>query len=400
MNYTGFNMNSVKNANRAAVLYLLNSGEVLSRKDIAERLKLTPAAVSKICAELISEGAIAECGRSESTAGAGRKKLMLSLNSKEIFSLALSIERSGFYSALCSLDGEEIYGERCLFTNISNARECLSQIGKKCREIIKKNGVDRSKIIGAGVGLVGGVDVQNGTTAGNYGIWKAGIPVRDILENELSLPVCVENNVKAFAIASLLFDRGCLRDNLLFVKWGPGVGSAIVVGGTVLGRSDSDSSELGHYTAVTDGKKCRCGRIGCLETEISSEAIIERVKMVFSPDKTPKLFEMAGGEKKNIDISAFLAAKEDHEVKKELFRSVQLLALAVSNAATVLAPDRVIVFGYMFEKETFEFFKRAYAEERCGFSKGGVHLSPLDKKHRYIGPAAVAAKYFFFEKKE
>ena len=400
MNYMGFNMNSVKNANRAAVLYLLNSGEVLSRKDIAERLKLTPAAVSKICAELISEGAIAECGRSESTAGAGRKKVMLSLNSKEIFSLALSIERSGFYSALCSLDGEEIFGERCLFTNISNARECLSQVGRKCREIIKKSRVDRSKIIGAGVGLVGGVDVQNGTTAGNYGIWKAGVAVRDILENELSLPVCVENNVKAFAIASLLFDRGCLRGNLLFVKWGPGVGSAIVVGGTVLGRSDSDSSELGHYTAVTDGKKCRCGRIGCLETEISSDAIIERVKTVFSPDKTPKLFEVTEGEKKNIDISAVLAAKEDPEVKKELFRSVRLLALAVSNAATVLAPDRVIVFGYMFEKETFEFFKRAYTEERRGFSKGGVHLSPLDKKHGYIGPAAVAAKSFFFEKKE
>lgn len=400
MNYMGFNMNSIKNANRASVLYLLNSGEELSRKDIAERLKLTPAAVSKICAELISEGAVAECGLSESTVGAGRKKVMLSLNSKENLSLALSIDRSGFYCALCTLDGEEILGERRSFADASNARECLSRVGEKCREIIEKSKVERSKIIGVGVGLVGGVDAQNGTTAGSYGIWEAGVPVRDILEKELSLPVCVENNVKAFAIASLLFDRGCSRDNLLFVKWGPGVGSAIVVGGTVLGRSDSDSSELGHYTAVSNGKKCRCGRSGCLETEISSDAIIERVKKAFSAEKTPLLFEITGGEEKNIDISAVLAAKEDPEVKKELLRSARLLSLAVSNAATVLAPDRVIVFGYMFEKETFEFFKRAYAEERRGFSRGGVHLSPLDGKHGYIGPAAVAAKNFFFEKKE
>lgn len=400
MNYTGFNMNSIKNANRASVLYLLNSGEELSRKDIAERLKLTPAAVSKICAELISEGAVTECGRSESNGVAGRKKVMLSLNSKELFSLALSIDRSGFYSALCTLDGEELFGERSFFDDVSNARECLSQIGEKCRAIIEKSAVERSKIIGVGVGLVGGVDAQNGTTAGSYGIWEPGVPVREILEKELSLSVCVENNVKAFAVASLLFDRGCSRDNLLFVKWGPGVGSAIVVGGTVLGRSDSDSSELGHYIAVTDGKKCRCGKSGCLETEISSDAIVERVKKVFSPEKTPLLFKAAGGEKAKLDVSLLLKAKEDPGVKKELSRSARLLSLAVSNAATVLAPDRVIVFGYMFEKEIFELFKQAYNEERRGLSRGGVHLSPLDKKHGYIGPAAVAAKSFFFEKKD
>jgi len=55
MDYTGFNMSRIKNANRASVLYLLNSRESMSRKDIADSLGLTPAAVSKICAELIAE---------------------------------------------------------------------------------------------------------------------------------------------------------------------------------------------------------------------------------------------------------------------------------------------------------------------------------------------------------
>ena len=58
MDYTGFNMSRIKNANRASVLYLLNSRKSMSRKDIADSLGLTPAAVSKICAELIAEGLI------------------------------------------------------------------------------------------------------------------------------------------------------------------------------------------------------------------------------------------------------------------------------------------------------------------------------------------------------
>ena len=65
MDYTGFNMSRIKNANRASVLYLLNGRKSMSRKDIADSLGLTPAAVSKICAELIAEGAVSECGFSD-----------------------------------------------------------------------------------------------------------------------------------------------------------------------------------------------------------------------------------------------------------------------------------------------------------------------------------------------
>ena len=98
MTYTGFNMSSIKTANRASVLYLLNGSKQLSRKDIAESLGLTPAAVSKICAELIAEGAINECGSLDCSAGAGRKKIILSLNSKEIFVLAIGIDKKGHRS--------------------------------------------------------------------------------------------------------------------------------------------------------------------------------------------------------------------------------------------------------------------------------------------------------------
>ncbi len=400
MNYTGFNMSSIKTANRASVLYLLNGSKPLSRKDIAESLGLTPAAVSKICAELIAEGAISECGCFDDCVGAGRKKVILSLNSKGIFVLALSIDKKGFYAAVCTLDGEEKTGERFLFEKDASPEECLSFAGKKSLELLKKSGVSKEKIIGAGVGIVGGADREKGVTAGNYGVWCPGVAVRDILEKELSMPVAIENNVKAFALASLIFDRKNVEDNILFVKWGPGVGSAIVIGGTVLGKTDSDSSEIGHYIAVPNGEECRCKRKGCLETVISADAIVNRAKAVYGAKNMPHLFELTDGEKEKTDISKVLAASEfDGLLKEEIEKSIKLLSKAVTNAAAVIAPDRIVVFGYMFTETVFSRFKKECETLYPGFKKGNIRLSLLDEKHNFIGPAAAAAKSFFFEKR-
>lgn len=400
MNYTGFNMSSIKTANRSSVLYLLNSGEQLSRKDIAEKLGLTPAAVSKICAELIAEGAIAECGISGEGGGAGRKKIILSLNSESLFVLALNIDKKGFYAALCTIDGKEQIGERFFFENDCSPEECLRFAGKKCRELIEKSKISKEKIIGIGVGIVGGADSENGVTAGNYGIWKPGVPVRRILEEELSMPVAVENNVKSFAIASLIFDRRDTDESILFVKWGPGVGSAIVVGSAVLGKADSDSSEIGHYIAAPDGEECRCKRRGCLETVISSDAIVERVERKYGKKNLTALSERSDINGNKTEILDILSAfSKEQTVREEIESCTKLLSKAVTNAAAVIAPDVVITFGYMFTDEVFKVFEAECRALYPGFKNGCFRLSRLDKKHNYIGPAAVAAKSFFFERK-
>ncbi|MDE7372456.1 MAG: MarR family transcriptional regulator, partial [Clostridia bacterium] len=73
----GLNLQSVKSKNRSMVLYQLNQYGMLSRKDIAAKLSLTPAAVTKICSELIAEGYVVEVG--EQGGGVGRKEILLKL---------------------------------------------------------------------------------------------------------------------------------------------------------------------------------------------------------------------------------------------------------------------------------------------------------------------------------
>lgn len=102
---------------------------------------------------------------------------------------------------------------------------------------------------------------------------------------------------------------------------------------------------------------------------------------------------------KKIDIKQILlSAKSDGAVKVELERCADSLAKAVTNAATVIAPDSVVAFGYMFENDIFDLFAKRCAQYYSGFGRGYIRHSPLDDKHSFIGPAAAAAKKFFFEK--
>ena len=91
----GMNLKSVKSENRSMILYMLNTYGSLSRKEIAGKLSLTPAAVTKICNELIDEGFIKESGFIDSNGKSGRREVLLSLCLEDKLVLGVNAEKNG-----------------------------------------------------------------------------------------------------------------------------------------------------------------------------------------------------------------------------------------------------------------------------------------------------------------
>ena len=88
---------------------------------------------------------------------------------------------------------------------------------------------------------------------------------------------------------------------------------------------------------------------------------------------------------KKIDIKQILlSAKSDGAVKVELERYADSLAKAVTNAATVIAPDSVVAFGYMFENDIFDLFAKRCAQYYSGFGRGYIRHSPLDEVKKFL----------------
>ena len=140
-----------------------------------------------------------------------------------------------------------------------------------------ERGIVKDMVLGIGISVPGPVKRRGGVSLHAYRIWNETVPVAEVIRRYLDIPVIVENNVKAFAEGELIYGNGKEQENLLFIKWGPGVGSAIIIQNRIYDSQNSKTAEIGHYIVEKDGKPCRCGRRGCLETKVATHAIADQV---------------------------------------------------------------------------------------------------------------------------
>lgn len=127
----------------------------------------------------------------------------------------------------------------------------------------------------AGIATGGWIDHTTGAVryaTGNLPSW-GGAPIRAWLEQRTGLPVAVENDANALALAEYRFGAGRGADPLVCLTLGTGVGGGCVVGGKVLAGGYGLANALGHITVEPGGLPCTCGRRGCLEVYANAAAL-------------------------------------------------------------------------------------------------------------------------------
>ena len=364
---TGINPKQIKSFNDTALLYLLCSEGPLSRKDIAARLELTAAAVSKISKRLIENGKIRVLGESNKNADrAGRKEVLLSINSENKLVLGITAELESITISVCDVSGK-LYKSKTIGFNPD-----ISNLINTIRDFLDYNHISTDSLIGIGLCVVGSVENDA------YSVWDNKRLIYE-LEEEFKLPVAIENNVKSYALAELIY--GKIPDEVvLFFKWGTGIGSAVTSGGRLLSSNASALTEIGHYIVDPTGKACRCGRYGCLETIASAKV----------------LSEQTGGLRLDQIIQS-----DDERIINILDQKIDTVALALANTSTILGAGEIFLFGSMFTNDAIA---KKMAKQVCrynsSFEEDSVHLGRFSSKSAYIGATAVAAREFFFETEE
>lgn len=370
MVYTGINMGQVKLQNRSVILNCINESGPVSRKDIAQITGLTPAAVTQICNYLMEQGLLVETGIKTKGKGAGRRKVLLDLNYDGFYVLSITMEPEETVVALCNIQGrlvEQIV--RKTQTDIA-PKEFITLVAEDCHRILNNHPEEESRLLGASVGITGLVDRQKGVSLHAYGIWEEEVAIRDLFMEELDITVVVENNVNAFAMAEILFGLGTEYDNLVVVKWGPGVGSTIVMDHRIYEGRHGKAAEIGHFIVESGGLLCSCGRRGCLETKVSHQALSSICS--FAPEEFGRVYEASfGAERAAFD------------------KAIDLFARTIVNTTTLLAPNRVVLTGNMFYSELV----RKELISRCNYydnklDEHRILYTGLAEKEHYIGPVA------------
>jgi glucokinase len=131
-------------------------------------------------------------------------------------------------------------------------------------------------VVAAGVAIAGLVDIRAGRVVEAVNLPLAQVPLAEILEQRFDLPVVVENDGKAAALAEHLYGAARGSRSSLTLTLGTGVGGGVVLDGALLRDPRGTGFELGHVVVDADGPRCQggCPTHGCLETLVSGTAIV------------------------------------------------------------------------------------------------------------------------------
>ena len=372
MRNAGMNMIQVKKQNRSSVLNCINQRGPVSRKDIAQITGLTPAAVTLICTELIQQGLLQELGFDTFSTGAGRKKVLLEINYNCYYIVTVNIEFSDTFLSISNMRGECLE-QRVVPTDRDAEPEIfLTHVAKLCREMRDHFPKLAGKLAGVSVAVPGVIDREKGLSVHAYGVWNRQVAVCEVLNNKLDLPVWIENNVNAFAMAELLYGYGRDYDNLLIIKWGPGVGSAVIIDSQLYEGRHGKAAELGHFIVERDGDLCSCGRRGCLETKVSYRALSRSVP--FAAEEFSQVYR-----------------KAEAEGNSGIFdKAIDLFARTIVNSMTILAPNRVVLFGSLFHDRVIrDRLIEACEKYDSRYNTTRILYSTLADREKIIGPVAV-----------
>ncbi|RCX20093.1 putative NBD/HSP70 family sugar kinase [Anaerobacterium chartisolvens] len=396
----GINLENVRIKNRVSILRTLNANGAMPRKDIAAILELTPAAVTILCHELIEEGIIIEKGEVEEEKRAGRKKLLIDINRNYKYIIGINIEPDFTYLSIADLKGDSILSKKIDTDNTVSPGSYLRMINNNCIRMLWEADIQKNDILGIGVGIIGSVDRDNGISRAAYDIWQEEVPVKEIIEKELLLPVFIDNNVRAFALGEIVYGRSRDVDNMLFMKWGPGVGSAVVINKEIYVGENFKSSSLGHFIVDRNGSLCRCGRRGCIETIASKGAVYKAIKEIVSKENAVELLERLSGNIQNLNVDNVFdyIDSSDEPIQRYINGIIENLAIILSNAVTLLSPRRVLLFGKAFEnKEIYNRFVENYKLINNGsYKEDFIVTSSIMQKLNYIGPVAIVANKMLF----
>lgn len=371
MNHRGDNMSTVKRYNRSVILRLLHEHGGLSRKKIAGMMSLTPAAITMIVSEMISEGLLYEGAAIKSSGSAGRKEIMVNINSDRFVSLGVSINLQEVLLSATTLSGAMLFSHTVACSPSLAVNQALDIVSEYLPKLMQQFHIRDQQVVGLGVAIRGTVDENKRRSTNTFGaLQETNIPLASLISKASGFNTTMDNNVRSMFRAHLFFSAE-QESSLFFVRCEKGIGGAISSDHRILSGHSGMCSEFGHMPIVEHGgKPCRCGKTGCLETIASPMAIREDVMRIYSVEATPRLFALTGGHQERVTLPLVMSAASmgDLAVDAVVQNAVSRLSNAIKAVVYTLDPARVILYGSIFELPYY--FQSLQAHLRAGFDRG------------------------------
>lgn len=358
--------------NAKALLRNLYFNPSMTRGQLSKKQNCTPAMISIISGKMLADGIISEAPTIETVVKTGPKEKSLVFNGDFALFLGIYLGKRRVSVGVSNAKNKPAEGVSEYFDE-GDIQGKLKFIKDKGNEFIRTFG--KTNFFAVGVGAVGIPD----NTHFEHNAQGTSVDLKDFFEKAFGLPVSIDNNVRALASCEYLSAYRQDSDRFIFVKYGPGLGSAMAPI-SLSSQSDVYLGEIGHMQVMGSTIPCSCGKTGCLEAEISEQRILN-------------IFNENADVKADSCLDVFkLFEKGDENAKKAVGVLIDELALTLSHLYLIFKDVDIVLCGEAFEfpamrsailSTTSKFLQASSTTERLLFSA-------QSDKHRYLGGSAVA----------
>ncbi len=313
--------------------------------EIAKAVGVSLPTATSALNELIKAGIVKEIGKKDNSPG--RIPMVYDLIPTAGYFVGVNPEMDCLALATSDFSGNLITEKVRVPYEYENTPESLERLGEIINEFIATLPLAKEEILQVCVNLAERVNPFEGRAYNMFTFLKESLT--DKLTELIQLPVCIENDSRSMAFAE--YCKGCCKGvkDVIFVNvcWGLGIG--IIINGQLFYGKSGYSGEFGHMTAYNNNIICHCGKIGCVETEVSGRALKRKLTEKILEGKTSILSDKVLNKKEELSLQDILdaIAKEDVLSLATLQHIADELGKQLAGIINIFNPEMLVIGGEM-----------------------------------------------------
>lgn len=204
---------------------------------------------------------------------------------------------------------------------------------------------DSFEIKGVGIGAPNGNYYDGSIEYAPNLSWKGKIPLAKMLHEYFNVPVVLTNDANAAALGEMMYGGAKNMNDFIVITLGTGLGSGIVVNGQMVYGHDGFAGEMGHITAVENGRQCGCGKKGCLETYASASGIKRTVFELLADSNEDSGLRNISFNDLTATMISTAADKGDIIALRAFDFTAEILGKKLADAVAFTSPEAIFLFG-------------------------------------------------------
>jgi N-acetylglucosamine repressor len=260
-----------RHVNELGVLTLLRTQGSASRAELARKLAVTPATITRLMSGLLQRNLVREVGGGlvpvSSPREPGRPGVHVALEPSGAYFFGAEIGVGIIRSVLVDLTARVVaQADHVVAMDVSPVRAVDIIAGELARLQHDQRFAGRVNSLGL---TVPGLVRDDGHVLHTPILGWRDVKLASLIADRIPLACLVENGANAAAFGALYTQPALPSECAIFLKLGTGCGGAAIINGRVLKGARGMASEFGHMRLGTSQERCKCGQVGCFETEVN-----------------------------------------------------------------------------------------------------------------------------------